>query len=772
MKSGFISFLLFVISAGLSAQEERYTLSGTVRDSASGESIIGATVRIPEAKTGISTNAYGFYSITLPAGNYTVICSYVGRQTKSFHLDLQQNSHTDIVLSESAIALRNVEVTARQTDQNIRSVDMGRDHLDIEQIKSIPVIFGEIDVLKTLTLLPGVMSAGEGNTGFYVRGGGADQNLILLDEATVYNASHLFGFFSVFNGDAVKDITLIKGGIPAEYGGRLSSVLDIHTNDGNSKKFTARGGVGLISSRLTLEGPLGSDKGSILLSGRRTYADLFPRQFGPGTLKDINLYFYDLNLKANFRLTEKDQIFLSGYFGRDIMSIPSLDIIWGNSTATLRWNHLFSDKLFLNTSAVMTDYQYKITISSGPNAFAITSSIRDYTGKMGFEYYLNENNKIKFGLAETYHSFTPGKVSSNGLDLLNDPNIDKKYALEGALYLSNEQTLNEHIIVNYGLRYSMFDQIGPGKTFHYDSNGTITDTTTYTGHRRIQEYGGLEPRAAINFLINKSSSVKASYTRTMQYVQLLSNTTSSTPVDLWVPCSNVIKPQIGDQYGLGYFRNFHSNQYETSVEVYYKTMQNQIDYRPGADLVLNPIVESQLYFGRGRAYGTEFFIKKKTGKLNGWIGYTISRTERQFNEINGGNWYASRQDRTHDVSVVAVYDLNRHLSFGAVWVYATGNAVTFPVAKYEYGGHLFSYYTTRNGYRMPDYHRLDLSLTWHCKKRKHLESEWNVSVYNVYNRHNTYSIDFQQDPNNPDNTQAIRTWLFGIIPSITYNFKF
>jgi hypothetical protein len=767
-----ITVIILCYIAGFSKAQERFTLSGTVRDSASGESLIGVSLRIPEITTGINTNAYGFYSITLPAGDYTLLCNYLGRRSRSIPIHLSQNLKLDLEMAESSTTLKNVEIKADPGDKNIRSGDMGKDHLEMDQIRSIPVLLGEVDILKTITLLPGIMNAGEGNTGFYVRGGGADQNLILLDEATVYNASHLFGFFSIFNGDAIKDITVYKGGIPAEYGGRLSSVLDIHMNDGNAKKFTVKGGVGLISSRLTFEGPVNNGKGSFLISGRRTYADLFPRELGPPRLHDASLYFYDLNLKSNYRLNEKNQIFLSGYFGRDVLGIPNLLTTWGNGTATLRWNHLINEKLFMNTSAIFTDYQYKIKITSGQNSFGIRSSIIDYAVKMGFEYYLNENNKVKFGWEETYHTFTPGQVSSNGLPLINDPGIDNMYGLEGALYVANEQKLGEHLLLNYGLRFSMYDQIGPGKTFHYDTTGAVADTSRYPLHQRIQEYGGLEPRAAITIITSQSSSVKAFYNRTYQYVQLLSNTTSSTPVDLWVPCTHLIKPQLSDQYGLGFFKNFHHNEFETSVEVYYKDLQNQIDYKPGADLVLNPIVESQLYFGKGRAYGTEFFLKKKTGKLNGWIGYTLSRTERKFADINEGKWYAARQDRTHDVSVVVLYDLNTHITFGAVWVYATGNAVTFPTAKYTYSGHIFSYYTDRNGYRMPDYHRLDLSLTWHCRKRKHWESEWNFSVYNVYNRHNTYSIDFQQDPNNPDNTQAIRTWLFGIIPSVTYNFKF
>ena len=776
MKPRFLFFLICILylllqPSSLRAQT-KYAISGTVKDSVNGESIIGCTIWIPDARVGVSSNTYGFYSITLPEGEHTLIFSYLGKQSKSVSLDLRKNEKLNIELGANPVFLNIVEVSGEKADKNISSSEMSSNHLDMEQIKSIPVLFGEVDILKTIALLPGVMSVGEGNTGFYVRGGGADQNLVLLDEANVYNPSHLLGFFSVFNSDAVKDITLIKGGIPAEYGGRLSSVLDVHMNDGNNKKFTVKGGIGVIASRLTIEGPIVKDRGSFLISGRRTYADLFIRQFGPAMAKNSTLYFYDINVKANYRLDEKDRIFLSGYFGRDVLGISGVGVKWGNATGTLRWNHIFSDKLFLNTSAITTDYQYMVDVTAAGNVFGITSSIRDYTLKTGFEYYINERNKMKFGLEETYHVFTPGDVSTNGTNLVPDLSIQQKFALESAVYVSNEQTLTDKLSLTYGLRYSLFDQLGPGKVFHYDSTGAITDSANYANHKVIQEYGSLEPRVSARFILNKVSSVKVSYTRTAQYIQLLSNTTASTPTDLWISSSNVIKPQLGDQYAAGYFRNFHDNVFETSVEVYYKDMQNQIDYKPGADIVLNPIVESQLYFGHARSYGTELLIKKRSGKFTGWIGYTLSRTERQFLYINSDAWYPAKQDRTQDVSVVAVYNLNERWSFGAVWVYATGNAVTFPVGKYEFQGHLVSYYTERNGYRMPAYHRGDLSATWHCKKKKRLESEWNFSVYNVYDRHNTYSINFQQDPNNPNNTEAVRTWLFGVVPAVTYNFKF
>jgi hypothetical protein len=767
-------FLLLGFLPLLVTAQQKYTISGTVRDSANGESVIGSSIWIPEAKTGVNTNAYGFYSITLPAGKYTLIISYVGRQPKSIPIDLQKNEKRNIELSESSVSLGSVEITAERGDKNVSSTEMSSDHLDMQQIKAIPVLFGEVDILKTITLLPGVMSAGEGNTGFYVRGGGADQNLVLLDEATVYNASHLLGFFSIFNADAIKDMTLIKGGIPAEYGGRLASVLDVHMNDGNSKTYTVKGGIGLIASRLTVEGPMIKDKGSFLITGRRTYADVFLKLFGSNAqARSSSLYFYDLNVKANYRFSEKDKLFLSGYFGRDVFGLSGqFGINWGNATGTLRWNHIFNDKLFLNTSAIVSDYRYNIDITSGSSNFGITSGVRDYVLKLAFEYYLNDKNKIKFGAQSTFHVFTPGSISTNGTRLVNDLNIDQKYSLENAIYISDEQTLTPKLSVNYGLRYVLFDQLGPGKIFHYDTTGAITDTSIYKSGKLIQQYGSLEPRLAVRYTLSTTSSVKASYTRTSQFIQLLSNTTASTPTDLWVPSGNTIKPQLGDQYAMGYFRNFHNNMFEASVEVYYKNMQNQIDYKPGANIVLNPVVESQLYFGKGRSYGSEFLLRKNTGAFTGWISYTLSRTERQFPYINNNSWYPAKQDRTHDISVVLMYSLGKTWTFGAVWIYATGNAVTFPVAQYQFENHVVAYYSDRNGYRMPAYHRLDLSATLHRPKKKRFEAEWDFSVYNVYNRHNAYSIEFQQDPNNPSQTQAVKTWLFGIIPSVTYNFKF
>lgn len=769
----YLTLLFFLISFNIISAQEKRTISGHVKDASTGEELIGATIFIKELLVGTTTNVYGFYSLTIPAGTYTVKYSFIGYKPQEITLDLYQNIKQNIELAESATTLEEVVVTAKSADENIKSSEMSMVKINVKKVKVIPVIFGEQDILKTIQLLPGVNSAGEGNCGFYVRGGGVDQNLILLDEAPVYNASHLLGFFSVFNSDAIKDVKLIKGGMPAEYGGRLSSVLDVKMNEGNSKKFEVSGGIGTIASRLNIQGPIVKDKGSFIISGRRTYADIFLNFSSNELQKSTKLYFYDLNTKANYRLGEKDRIFLSGYFGRDVFAFADrFGFNWGNTTATLRWNHLFNDKLFLNSSLIYSDYNYVISIQGFDNLIDISSGIRDVNLKEDFQYYINPKNTLKFGLNIIYHTFMPGEISASDDSFINDKIIDKKYALESAAYISDELNVTQKLKLNYGLRYSMFTALGPGDVYTFDDEDEIIDTTKYTSGEIIKNYWGLEPRISANFMLNEKSSVKASYARNYQYIHLLSNSTSSSPTDLWLPCSNIIKPQISDQVALGYFRNFKDNTFETSVEVYYKNMQNQIDYKNGADILLNEKVESQLVFGKGRAYGIEFFIKKKFGRLNGWIGYTLSKTERKFDEINNDAWYPAKQDRTHDVSIVGIFELSNRWTFSATWVYNTGNAVTFPSGKYEVDGQTVSLYTERNGYRMPAYHRLDIGATLLSKKTAKFQSSWNFSIYNVYARKNAYTITFRENENDPTKTEAVRLSLFQIVPSVTFNFKF
>jgi TonB dependent receptor/TonB-dependent Receptor Plug Domain len=636
-------------------------------------------------------------------------------------------------------------------------------------VRSIPVLLGERDILKTIQLLPGVKSAGEGNTGFYARGGGVDQNLILLDEAPVYNPSHALGYLSVFNADAVKDVKLITGGIPAEYGGRLSSVLDIRTNDGNMKEFGASGGVGLIATRLTLQGPIVTDEGSYLVSARRTYADMFLKLSSDTLINRTSLYFYDLNAKANYRLGEKDRIFLSGYFGRDNFNYP--DVIgfnWGNAAATARWNHIFGEQFFANTTLTFSDYTYANTVGAATNQYEITSGIKDFNLKADFQYFIGSHNSVKFGMNAIYHTFFPGAVTAGPTSFTNTIALENKQALENALYASHEFEIIPAVAINYGLRLSSFSLLGPAHLYTYDSYGDIESATAYPSGKFITTYTSLEPRFAATALLNESSSIKVSYNRTAQYLHLLSNSTTTNPSDLWVPSTNNIKPQYADQVALGYFRNFEDNAFEASLEVYYKSMQNLIDYRNGADLQLNPNVESLLLFGKGWSYGAEFLLRKKVGPLTGWIGYTLSQTREQFDEINQGQVFPARQDRTHDVSVVVVYDLNSTWNLSAVWVYNTGNAVTFPAGNYWIDRRLVPYYTERNAYRMPAYHRLDLSATWKLGEKSSL----NFSVYNAYNRMNAYAIYFRQMKSDPTKTEAVQITLFPFIPSVTYNFAF
>jgi hypothetical protein len=773
------SFLLLFIMLGMSfpllaQNSEKFTVSGYVRDSATGEELIGVAVRLAEdPSTGTVTNAYGFYSMTLPSGNYTLNVQYMGYDTKVEKVKLTQSLKKDFKMSTGAHQLREVVVSTVKKDENITKTQMGIEKLSIKEIEAVPVLMGEKDVIKTLQLRPGVKSAGEGNSGFYVRGGSADQNLILLDEATVYNASHLLGFFSVFNSDALKDVTLYKGSQPAQFGGRLASVLDIRMQDGNDQQYGVEGGIGLISSRLKIDGPIVKDKGSFTVSGRRTYADVFLKLSPDSMINRARLYFYDLNVKANYRLNDKNRIFLSGYFGKDVLGFgDNFGVDWGNYTGTLRWNHLFSDRMFSNTSVIFSNYDYNINIKLGGITGNITSRIRDYNLKQDFQYYANTQNTIKFGLNSVYHNIIPGVISIEANNQSSKLDMPKKYAWENAAYVSHEYKPSNLFSLEYGVRLNAFSALGAGTFYSYDKEGKAVDSNVYKTNEFAKTYVNLEPRIGVNYIINEKSSVKASYGRNTQNLHLLSNSTSSNPTDLWIPSSNNVMPEIADQVSLGYFRNFKDNTYEFSGEVYYKNMQNQIDYKDGAQLNFNANVEADLLYGIGRAYGVELFLKKKYGRLNGWIGYTLARTERKIDGINNGQYYAAKQDRTHDVSVVGIYELSKKWTLSAAWVYYTGNAITFPSGKYVSAGQVLNYYTERNGYRMPDYHRLDVGATWYRKRTAKRESSWNFSVYNAYGRENAFTITFEQDANDPNRTQAIQTTLFRWIPSITYNFKF
>lgn len=775
MKKSKLILLAIYCLLGLSAlSQNKYTISGYVKDAKTGEELIGAAVSIKElSATGTYTNAYGFYSITIPEGIYNVTAQFIGYEQKSVQIELKQSIKQEFSLNEKVNTLTEVVITAEKKDENINRIQMGVEKMGMKEIKNIPVLMGEKDVLKTLQLMPGVKSAGEGNSGFYVRGGATDQNLILLDEATVYNASHLLGFFSVFNSDAIKDITLYKGSQPAEYGGRLSSVLDIRMKDGNDKKFGVEGGIGIISSRLKLEGPIVKDKGSFTISGRRTYADLFLKLSNDTLTNKSILYFYDLNAKANYHINKNNRIFLSGYFGKDVFGFSDrFAFDWGNTTGTLRWNHLYSDKLFSNTSLIFSNFNYKIHMNFGTTKGLIISRIQNWNLKQDYQYFINSKSSIKFGFNSLYHKIIPGVVTLESDFRTHQLNLTNKYAWENSIYISQEYKPNSLLNLEFGLRLSSFSIIGPGDFYTYDAKGNTTDTTKYISGQFIKTYFNPQPRISVNYILSEKSSVKASYARNIQDLHLLSNSTSGSPTDSWIPSSNNVKPEIADQVALGYFRNFQDNNFEFSAEIYYKYLQNQIDYKDGAEITLNENAESQLLFGTGRAYGIELFLKKKYGKLNGWIGYTIAKTEKKIEGINNGQYYPAKQDRTHDISIVGIYEISKKWTVSATWVYYTGNAVTFPSGKYEINGQVVNYYTERNGYRMPAYHRLDIGATWQTRKTEKFESSWNFSCYNVYGRRNAYSITFQKDPDDATKTQAVQTTLFRWIPSVTFNIKF
>jgi hypothetical protein len=769
----------------LSSIAQKSTISGHVKDASSGEELMFATIYIDEVAKGVTTNTYGFYSITLPNGAYTVKYSFVGLTTVVKKINLTKDISLDIELASESNELEEVTVTKVKDNENITDPQMGNIKLDMEQLEKIPVIFGEKDVIKALQLMPGVNTAGEGSSGFYVRGGSADQNLIWIDEAPVYNASHLLGFFSVFNTDALKDVNLYKSAMSPKYGGRLSSVLDVTMNNGNMKKWNFSGGLGLISSRLTVEGPLKKDKGSIIISGRRSYADLFLRASSDPVLKETQTYFYDINAKMNYKIGKKDRIFASMYYGKDVMKYADIfGFDWANATATLRWNHLFGKKLFSNTSIVFSDYAYGININSGGNKLDISSGIRDLNAKMDFTYYLNPNNTLSFGISSIFHHFTMGKLIFESNEALNNklPNRD---AFESGIYVSNKSTYGNHWALEYGIRLSMFNAVGPGESYNFNDNGDLLDTKFNEGFKQYKTYYGWEPRVGVNYIINEKMSIKAGYNRNYQYLHLLSNSTSSQPTDLWVPSSERVKPQIADQISLGYFVNFgKDNMFEAYVDLYYKNYTNLVDYKNGADVLFNKYYEGDLAFGKGYSVGAEFFVKKRKGRFTGWIGYTISRTRRTIPGINDGKEYSARQDRTHDISVVLMFDINKRISISTNFVFYTGDAVTWPAGKYSVDGNLVPLYAERNAYRMPNYHRMDLGLTIQgrefLKKRdengalvkKRFRSTYSVSIYNVYAHQNAYTIDFEPVEGKPFEYQAKQLALFSIVPSFTWNFKF
>lgn len=781
-------FLFFFSLLGFG--QEKVTLSGVVSDANNNETLIGVSVYVSELNIGTYTNEYGFYSITLPNGNYTLQISYIGFETFSEKLEINQNVKKNFSLKESKQELKEVVITENAYKTNIKKPEMSVNKLAISTIKQMPVLMGEVDIIKSLLFLPGVTNAGEGQSGFNVRGGGADQNLVLLDEATLYNTSHVFGLFSVFNADAIKDLKLYKGGIPSRFGGRAASVLDVYQKDGNSNKFSMNGGIGLISSRLLAEGPIVKDKGSFLIAGRGSYAHLFLKL----TDNKNSAYFYDLNTKLNYKLNENNNLYLSGYFGRDIFNLnESFRNIYGNTTLNMRWNHLFSDKLFSNLSVIYSNYFYGLELDF--IGFNWESTIQNYNLKYDFKYYASDKMKFNFGVNVTKFDINPGTIEPlDENSSINFRQLDKKYAFENALYAEVEQNLTDKLSVMYGIRFSSFYRVGASTINYYDNNqpvlydeelkiyekATPTSTKYFGSNEKIADYSNFEPRFTVSYEIDKDQSVKAGYNRMVQYMQLVSNTASPTPLDVWTPSDNYIKPQIADQIAVGYFKNFKDGDYTLELETYYKKVQNRIDYIDGADLIANEAIEQVLLNGRMRSYGLEMMLRKNEGRLNGWISYTLSRSEQQTPGrtpteigINNGDWYRSAYDKTHNLAVTGSYKLNKKWSFGANFTLQSGQPVTYPTGKYVFQGVTVPSYNSRNEDRLPAYHRMDVSATLTPKKyeNKKFKGEWVFGIYNIYSRYNAASITFRQNSETGAN-EAVKLSIFGIVPSVSYNFKF
>lgn len=785
MKGTLLSVFLFLFTHQLSAQD-KFTISGYVKDALSGETLIGATIAVNGSGRAVLANQYGFYSITLPAGEYDLYVSFVGYEVLGKSIKLDADIRADLLLTPRTAAANEVVVTARKRDNNLKDAQMGKISLSMNQVKSLPVLFGEVDILKTIQLLPGVRNAGEGNAGFYVRGGGPDQNLIMLDDAVVYNTGHLFGFFSIFNSDAIKNTSLIKGGMPPQYGGRLSSVLDVAMKDGNMNEWEARGGVGLIASRISVEGPIQKDKASFMLSARRTYIDALIKPFisKSSSFYGSGYYFYDLNTKLNYTFSDKDRLYLSGYFGRDVFTFRNrerafnADIPWGNSTATIRWNHVFNPKLFANTTVVYNDYKFSFGAAQQDFELKLSSGIRDVTTKADFDYFVSPKHKLKFGGLWTYHTFVPNVLSGRqGETTFNPNNSNTKYAHETGLYVQDDWSVSDKLKLNAGLRWSGFAQTGPYKSFTTDADGNKLDSTVYNRGERVKMYQGIEPRLTVRYTLNAQSSLKFAVNRNQQFIHLVSNAGSTLPTDLWVPSTLRVKPQLSWQYAAGYFRNFNENTWETSVEVYYKDMQNQIEYREGYTPSLKD-PEEEFTFGKGWSYGAEFYVNKAKGKLTGWVGYTLSWTWRKFPGLNDGLKFPAKYDRRHDLSVVGIYELNRNWKLSSVFVYGTGNATTLPERFYLVEGVLTQEYSKVNAYRLPAYHRLDLAATYSPTPRRpdrRFRNEWVFSIYNVYSRLNPYFIYFDQTGSAYDGTlevESLQVSLFPILPSVTWNFRF
>lgn len=788
MRHAFLLFLLFCSIYGQS--QITHPLKGVVTDIENNETLIAVNILIPELNIGTTTNSYGFYSIDVPEGEFKVQISYLGYRDVEKTISITEATTLNIALEASTETLEEVVITEDIERTQIRDAQMSVNKLTINTIKKIPVVLGEADVIKSIILLPGVTSAGEGSSGFNVRGGAADQNLILLDEATIFNSAHLFGLFSVFNPDAIKDIRLYKGGIPAKYGGRVSSVLDIYQKDGNSNRFGVEGGIGALSSKLLIEGPIQKGKSSYLFGGRSSYAHLFLAL----TDNENTAYFYDLNTKISYKIDDDNTLLLSGYFGRDVFNLnDSFENIYGNSILNLRWNHVVNDKIFSNLSVIYSDYYYGLNL--GLAEFQYDSGIRNGNIKYGFNHFVNNDLTLNYGLQNTLYEFNPGVIKPTTPDSgVNEAVLTKKYALESGLYLSAEHKISEDLRAEYGLRYSAFLRLGQDRLFTYDNDQAVIyneqqgiyESATPNGeinYKRsdvVKSFGNFEPRLSLSYVLNKTTSIKASYNRIAQYLHLLSVTSSPTPLDVYTPSGLYAEPQKLNQFAVGYFKNFNDNAYSFEAETYFKTVKNRIDYIDGADLIANDAIEQVILNGEARAYGLELLLKKNTGRLQGWVAYTLSRSEQRTPGRNGiepgianGDWYLTNYDKTHDVSVTANYTLTKKWSFNANFLFQTGQPATFPTAQYVFEGQTIPVYGERNSSRLPEYHRLDISATYTPKpdKAKGWRSSWNFGIYNIYNRRNAASINFRENRDSGMN-EAVRFSIFGIVPSISYNFKY
>lgn len=788
---------IWVTIATAGFAQEKYTISGTITDAANGETMIGTNVFVEPIMKGATTNVYGFYSLTVPEGNYTLKVSFLGYETFSQEINLNKDLEFNIELKESSYTKEEVVVTGEKKDENTKSTKMSTVEIPIAQVKELPALMGEVDIIKTIQLMPGVQSGSEGNAGLYVRGGGPDQNLVLLDEAVVYNASHLFGFLSVFNADAIKGMELIKGGMPAKYGGRLASVLDISMKEGNNKKFEVEGGIGAINSRLTVQGPIVKDKGSFIFSGRFAYAGLLggaianaatnnnDNSNGGGFFAGASYYFFDVNGKVNYTLGSKDRIFASGYFGRDVFGFKSQDdfranIAWGNGTAALRWNHIFNPKLFMNTSFIFSDYTFEFGAGQLEFDLKLQSGIRDYNLKLDLNWLPDIRHNVQFGGNYIYHTFTPSSVSARTGDTeLDLGGVIKYHAHEAAIYIQDDWDISDRVRVNVGVRGSMFAHTGPFDRYVQNEVGQVVDTVKYRTLQNVKTYAYGEPRVSGRVMLGKHNSIKASYAMNYQYIHLASLASISFPTDLWMPSTDVVKPQEGHQWALGYFHNFFDDKLEVSVEGYYKLMRNLIEYKNGfsPDQNINNNPDNNFVFGKGNSYGVEFFIRKNGQKFTGWIGYTLAWTNRKFPDLNNGNWFPATYDRRHDLSVVGSYRISERWSVSAIFIYGTGSAMTVPASRYFINGNIVTEYGERNAFRMPDYHRLDIGATLHPnpKKKKRFKSTWNFGIYNVYSRQNPYFIYFASKVNEEDQSitiEARQVSVFPILPSVTWNFKF